>query len=37
MGKEISTFGNIEIEKKNFFVKRVLFSERRRYLKNISI
>ena len=37
MGKEISTFGNIEIEKKNVFVKRVLFSERRRYLKNISI
>ena len=37
MGKEILTFGNVEIEKKKFFVKRLLFSERRRYLKNISI
>ena len=38
MGKEILTFGNIEIEKKNFFpVKGLLIFERCRYLKIISI
>ena len=31
MGKKILTFGNIEIEKKKFTVKRLLFSGRCRY------
>ena len=33
MGKEILTFGNIEIEKSNFTAIRFLFSERCRYKK----
>ena len=38
MDKEILMFGNIEIEKKNFFtVKRLSFFERCGYLKIISI
>ena len=37
MGKEILTFGNIEIEKINFTIIRLLFFWRCRYLKSISV
>ena len=37
MGKEILTFGNIEIEKINFTIIRLLFFWRYRYLKSISV
>ena len=38
MGKEILTFGDIEIEKKNFFATiRLPIFERCRYSKSISV
>ena len=37
MCKEISIFGDTEIEKKNFTTMKILFFERCRYGENISI
>ena len=37
MGKEVLTFGDVEIEKINFTAIKVLFLKRCKYWKSISI